>query len=58
MYWYLMMLGMLIMLAGLLAFMAGQRDMMGLDEDKGKKYMIILLILGAILAAIGFFLQE
>ncbi len=55
MFW-LQMLGLLIMLAGLLAFMAGQRDAMGLNEAKGRTYMIALLVVGGILVALSFIL--
>ena len=51
---WIRMLGLLIMLAGLVAFMAGQREAMGLTEAKGRTYMIALLVVGGIIVALSF----
>ena len=55
---YLRMLGLLIMLGGLVAFMAGQRDAMGLNEAKGRTVMIALLVVGGLIVALTFLIGE
>ena len=53
---FLYVVGLILMLLGLLAFLAGQREAMGFTPDKGRNTGIGLLVVGAILFILSFVL--